>query len=187
MDINNKLIEQWEPKINRMLQTTSIRGMDREDIAQELRISILKAAKGFDPSRKVSFHTYLHTTMINTIRTLITKAQRRPEPQSLDKYLSYDSQEMSGGLGRGQWFENKALSVNVDMDSDLMLQSSLDHFGFSSTERLFLTLRMESLTMDEITNTIHESSYKIRTQIRQKLGRRNEKRVLLWLNGMENS
>ena len=42
MDINNKLIEQWEPKINRMLQTTSIRGMDREDIAQELRISIQK-------------------------------------------------------------------------------------------------------------------------------------------------
>ena len=37
MDINNKLIEQWEPKINRMLQTTSIRGMDREDIAQELK------------------------------------------------------------------------------------------------------------------------------------------------------
>ena len=46
---------------------------------------------------------------------------------------------------------------------------------------------MESLTMDEISNTLQESAYKIRTQIRQRLGRRNEKRVLLWLNGMENS
>ena len=58
MEIDNALIQQWEPKINRMLQTTSIRGMGRDDIAQELRIAILKAAKGFDPNRKVSFHTY---------------------------------------------------------------------------------------------------------------------------------
>ena len=82
MKIDNALIQQWEPKINRMLQTTSIRGMGREDIAQELRIAIIKAAKGFEPERKVSFHTYLHTTMINTIRTLITKAQSGPQPQS---------------------------------------------------------------------------------------------------------
>ena len=95
MKINNELILQWEPKINRMLQTTSIRGMDREDIAQELRIAILKAAKGFDSKRKVSFHTYLHTTMVNTIRTLITKAQRRPQPQSLDALLTYQDQESS--------------------------------------------------------------------------------------------
>lgn len=183
MDIDNKLIEQWEPKINRMLQTTSIRGMDREDIAQELRISILKAAKGFDPSRKVSFHTYLHTTMINTIRTLITKAQRRPQPQSLDAYLTSFSHETEYYPS----FVEKALSVNIDMDSDLVIKSSLDHFGFSPTERLFINLRMESLTMDEISNTLEESAYKIRTQIRQRLGRQNEKKVLLWLNGMGNS
>jgi RNA polymerase sigma factor (sigma-70 family) len=182
MDINNKLIEQWEPKINRMLQTTSIRGMDREDIAQELRIAILKAAKGFDPSRKVSFHTYLHTTMINTIRTLITKAQRRPEPQSLDAYLSSFSHETEYYPSSAE----KALSVTIDMDSELVLKSSLEHFGFSHTEKSFLALRMENLTMDEISNTLQESAYKIRTQIRQRLGRQNEKRVLLWLNGTEN-
>lgn len=182
MEINNKLIEQWEPKINRMLQTTLIRGMGRDDIAQELRIAILKAAKGFDPDRKVSFHTYLHATMTNTIRTLITKAQRRPQPASLDDYLSYQGKETT----RVGYAVDKALSIDVDMDSDVMVESSLEHFGFSPTERLFLTLRMESLTMDEITNTIHESSYKIRTQIRQKLGRRNEQRILSWLNGTGN-
>ena len=64
--------------------------MEREDIAQELRIAILKAAKGFDPERKVSFHTYLHTTMVNTIRTLISKGQRiRIEP-SLETSLSLE-------------------------------------------------------------------------------------------------
>ena len=123
MQIDDNLIRQWEPKINRMLQTTSIRGMDREDIAQELRISIMKAAKGFDPELKVSFHTYLHTTMINTIRTLITKAQRRPQPQSLDAILHLWESDDWGRLPKSS--AQKAIAVTVDMDSRLMLNSIL--------------------------------------------------------------
>ena len=186
MLIDDNLIKQWEPKINRMLQTTSIRGMDREDIAQELRISILKAAKGFDPERKVSFHTYLHTTMINTIRTLITKAQRRPQPQSLDAYLTYQDQESSSAYRVGRGYADKVLSINVDMDSKLMLNSILERLQLSEIESSFLELRMENLTMDEISNTLLESAYKIRNRIKQKLGGRTEKRFLLWLNGTEN-
>ena len=72
MEINNDLIKQWEPKIQKMLQGTSIIGMDRDDIAQELRIAIMRAANGFDEDKGVVFHTYLHTAMVNTIRTLIT-------------------------------------------------------------------------------------------------------------------
>ena len=30
MEITDKLIEQWEPKIHRMLATTSIQGMEKE-------------------------------------------------------------------------------------------------------------------------------------------------------------
>ena len=58
--------------------------MDREDLAQELRIAILKAAKSFDDSRGIIFHTYLHTTLLNTIRTLMSKVGRQPEIRSLD-------------------------------------------------------------------------------------------------------
>ena len=58
MIINDELIKQWEPKIQRMLSNTYIIGMDREDLAQELRIAILKAAKSFDDSRGIIFHTY---------------------------------------------------------------------------------------------------------------------------------
>ena len=184
MLIDDNLIKQWEPKINRMLQTTSIRGMDREDIAQELRISILKAAKGFDPERKVSFHTYLHTTMINTIRTLITKAQRRPALRSLDMFLSFEdyTSDHWGGSPAAQ----KALSVTVDMDSKLTLNSILERLKLSEIEGSFLELRMENLTMDEISNTLQESAYKIRNRIKQKLGGRTEQGLLLWLNGTEN-
>ena len=187
MEIDNALIQQWEPKINRMLQTTSIRGMGREDIAQELRIAIIKAAKGFDPERKVSFHTYLHTTMINTIRTLITKAQRRPQPQSLDAYLEYaEYNANTSGRFVASAKTEKALSVHVDMDTALMIGSTLEQLDLSNAEQDFIRLRMDNLTMDEISDTIQESAYKIRTRIKQKLGRRTEQRFKLWLNGVEN-
>ena len=75
MEINNDLVIQWEPKVQKMSSSAFIVGMDKEDLAQELRISLLKAAKAYDEGRGISFHTYLHTSLVNTIRTLISKAQ----------------------------------------------------------------------------------------------------------------
>ena len=86
--INDELIIQWEPKVQKIASSVFVVDMDRDDIAQELRIAILKAAKGFDSSLGTSFHTYLHTTMMNTLRTLIVKAQRKHiETQSIDELL----------------------------------------------------------------------------------------------------
>ena len=87
MEINDDLIRQWEPKITRLLANTFVVGMDRDDIAQELRISIIKAAKGFDEDRGVIFHTYLHTAMVNTLRTLISRGQRQQIDLSLETML----------------------------------------------------------------------------------------------------
>ena len=58
MDINDDLIHQWEPKVQKMVSNTFIVGMDREDLAQELRLAIVKAAQGFEEDRGVLFHTY---------------------------------------------------------------------------------------------------------------------------------
>ena len=52
IEISDALIEKWEPKIHRMLATTSVQGMHKEDLIQELRIVILKAAKKFNPNKK---------------------------------------------------------------------------------------------------------------------------------------
>ena len=92
IEINDDLIRQWEPKIQKMVSNSFVIGMDREDIAQELRISLLKAAKAYDDSRGVIFHTYLHTSLVNTIRTLISKAQRQPEQRSLDNVFPESGQ-----------------------------------------------------------------------------------------------
>ena len=93
MKIDGQLMEQWEPKVQKIVSNTYVVGLDREDIAQELRIALIKAARGFEEDRGILFHTYLHTAMINTVRSLIAKAQRQlllrvsiePMKQKLEK------------------------------------------------------------------------------------------------------
>ena len=88
MEINNELVAQWEPKIQKMSSNSYVVGLDKEDLAQELRIALVKAARAYDDSKGAIFHTYLHTSLVNTIRTLITKAQRKPIARSID--LTFD-------------------------------------------------------------------------------------------------
>ena len=45
MEINDALIQQWEPKVQKMTANTYILGLDRDDLAQELRLAIVKAAQ----------------------------------------------------------------------------------------------------------------------------------------------
>ena len=53
MEIDDSLVLQWEPKIQKMVSTVFVVGMDRDDIAQELRIALIKTAKAFDPDRGI--------------------------------------------------------------------------------------------------------------------------------------
>ena len=159
MEINNDLIKQWEPKINKMLQNTFVRGMDREDIAQELRIAIIKAAEGFKEDKGILFHTYLHTAMVNTIRTLIYKAERRLVPSSLDVA---PTEEMVGGYA--EILEDKNSTMD-DMEFDVLLDSA----NLNQLEKDFLRLRVEGLTMEEITEDLGDSAYKIRQNLQDKV------------------
>ena len=164
MEINNALIEQWEPKINKMLQNTFVRGMDREDIAQELRIAIIKAAEGFKEDKGILFHTYLHTAMINTIRTLINKAQRTIQPDSLD--IVYEGAEDENQI------PTKILQALLQEEEgiiDIEATEILNQYELTDKEKTFIILRLEGLTMEEISEDVNESSYKIRTSVRNKL------------------
>ena len=66
MEINNELVAQWEPKIQKMSSNSYVVGLDKEDLAQELRIALIKAARAYDDSKGAIFHTYLHTSLVNT-------------------------------------------------------------------------------------------------------------------------
>ena len=161
MEINDKLILQWEPKIQKMVSNSYVVGLDNEDLAQELRIALVKAAKKFDDSKGVLFHTYLHTSLINTIRTLISKAQRQPLQRSID--LTYvDSNAMPQEISRALVDPN---SYSDEIETNLWVDSQ----GLAGNEKLFLQLKLEGLTMEEITEDLGESAYKVRQSLRDKL------------------
>ena len=164
MNIDDDLIKQWEPKVQRMVLNTYVAGWDREDLAQELRIAIVKAAQGFQEDRGVLFHTYLHTAMINTIRTLINKAQRTIQPDSLD--IVYEGAEDENQI------PTKILQALLQEEEgiiDIEATEILNQYELTDKEKTFIILRLEGLTMEEISEDVNESSYKIRTSVRNKL------------------
>ena len=162
MDINDALIEQWEPKIHKLLDNTFVVGMEKDDIAQELRIAIIKAAKGFDEDRGVIFHTYLHTAMVNTLRTLISKGQRYSIDISLETTITDSELTPSAIL--------KALEDPTNTFEEIEFNNLLSGLNLTVTERSFITLRLEGLTMDEISEDLQTSAYKLRSILREKLG-----------------
>ena len=51
MIIDDDLLKQWEPKIQKMCSNLWIPGYDRDDLAQELRIAVIKSAKAYEENR----------------------------------------------------------------------------------------------------------------------------------------
>ena len=164
MNIDDDLIAQWEPKVQKFVSNTYVVGWDREDLAQELRIAIIKAAHGFQEDRGVLFHTYLHTAMVNTIRTLISKAQHTLSTESLDVVYS--------GLDDDYQVPSKILQALLQDEvglEEIEMKEVLGQYNLSLQEMSFIELRLEGLTMEEISEDLDMSSYKIRTRVREKL------------------
>ena len=165
MEIDEQLMEQWEPKVQKIVSNTYVIGLDREDIAQELRIALIKAARGFEEDRGILFHTYLHTAMINTVRSLISKAQRQLLTESLDS-----SYETEAGESLPQTSEVQLALADIDeFTHDVEVAELLVGANLTSEESQFVSLRLEGLTMEEITDDLQESAYKLRQGAREKL------------------
>ena len=184
MIINDDLIKQWEPQVQKMLIDIYIVGMVREEIAQELRIAVLKAAKSFDDSTPIegsnikkplfkvttakgsikilTFHTYLYRTLLNTIATLMSKGGRQPKLtfRSLDEV--YENTNTA---------DNKTLDALQDPSNDAEIIETMDLLtthNLSINEKEFVILRLEGLTMEEISENLGESAYKVRHSLREK-------------------
>jgi RNA polymerase sigma factor (sigma-70 family) len=178
MQINDELIKQWEPKVQKMASSVYILGLDREDLAQELRLAVVKAAQGFEEDRGVVFHTYLHTAMTNTIRTLLSKGRKLvPVTTSLDDIFS-DFSDMP--LQSYEILE--ALTDPSDFTVDVEFKEFITTCLLDTQEQGFITLRLEGLTMEEITEDLGESAYKLRQTVREKLlrGVMHEKTISVW-------
>ena len=164
MKIDNDLILKWEPKIQKLLQSTYVVGMDRDDIAQELRIAIIKAAQGFDEDRGVIFHTYLHTAMVNTIRTLISRGQRQPIDLTLETTSIFNSGEDDNVT------MDDTLEASDEFMQEVEFNDLLKSSGLSLVEQDFIILRLEGMNMDEISKDLQTSAYKIRDNLKERIG-----------------
>ena len=196
MEINNALIMKWEPKIQRKVANTFIVGMDRDDLAQELRMAIMKAAKYFDEDRGISFHTYLHTTMENTIRTLISKVQKRkaefyalPIENIHENNSAHERwRDIIDVVSHEDWTFPEKPSQIYDYD-DIEVKDFIKRKKLAAKELKFLELRQDGMTMEEITDDLKacktcvyckdrnytyctdkngESAYKVRQTLRGK-------------------
>jgi len=171
MEIDNDLIQQWEPKIQKMISNLYIVGMDKDDLIQELRIAIIKAAKSFDQNREYKFHTYLHTTMINHIRTLISKEQKRRRDTNgtwvneVSLQAAYPVHNQSSSEATPVEPEDpRAVREYQNMEMERFIQSK----KLSLKEQKFLELRQDGMTMEEISKDLGESAYKVRQILREK-------------------
>lgn len=161
MLINDELVIQWEPKIQKMVSNVFVLGMDRDDIAQELRIALIKAARGFDENRGVIFHTYLHTTLVNTIRSLITRVSKHSNVRSLDATYKDTNLTALDIL--------EALKDPSNDIEDIDIYEYIYSANLTDSEQVFLKLRYDGLTMEEISEDLGESSYKVRQTLREKI------------------
>ena len=64
----------------------------------------------------------------------------------------------------------KALMDPSDNLEPVVIKDMLDQYTLSHLEHRFLKLRMEGLTMDEISDILDESAYRIRQGIRSTVG-----------------
>ena len=164
MEINDQLIIQWEPKVQKMASSASIVGMDRDDLAQELRLVIFKAAKKFDPDKNISFHTYLHTSMVNTIRTLITKAQSRLRRQP--QIISFSSS------GETVSYDEENLAAPSPAMDNILFAHEFLNIDFNDLERQYIQNKLSGYNNKEIYIRLGEiSPHQLRIQVKEKLRR----------------
>ena len=171
-----ELLEQWEPKVHSMLRSVSIIGLDPEDIAQELRIAILKSARGYNPENTVAkFHTYLHVSMLNVIRSLIAKAQKRVSTVSLDQHMEGYAGNSSNMFPRtSQSVSTKLLAALEDVSQAFAFEevdvlSIIENSNLTPQELDFLELRTQKFKLREITDRLGANSVRLRESIKKKL------------------
>ena len=169
MEINDELLEKWEPKVQKFLQTAFVTGMDREDIAQELRIAIIKAADHYDDSKGVIFHTYLHTVMVNTLRTLISKAQKTKNVNITYSIDGMDVNDNPQGFLPNEIANSLADESAMEFVNNVELMDIITRANLTEQELAFLELRLEGMTMEFISERLEDSAYKVRNAIQKKI------------------
>ena len=150
--ITDEVFEQardtWRRKIEDFAFRSTVPFMDDGDIRQEMELVLYKCLQRYDPTRKVKFHTYLHTAMHNRIRKLYSpfgmKNDRLPRSVHPDwlVYLGDDSMVEADG-------DRAALLGKLVETLEPSLAFQIEDYGFEGNERTWLEGRCYGLNRKE--------------------------------------
>ena len=99
--------------------------------------------------------------MVNILRTLISKAQKRLITESLDT-VDMETEMVPIKI-------LNALEDSTNIEEEIEIQSILSDSNLTEKEKNFISLRLEGLTMEEISVETNDSAYKIRQSLQNKL------------------
>ena len=106
--------------------------------------------------------------MINTLITLINKATKRPEVISFDKTFisATENDQNPNELQKALEDPNSEDFSNLLLLDDIL---SEENEIFSEKEKVFISSRVDGLTMEEISEDLGESSYRVRQNLKDRL------------------
>jgi RNA polymerase sigma factor (sigma-70 family) len=87
-----ELEEQYKALLNKFAYKAYIPGIEKEDIYQELRLTLSSAQKKFDPNKNTKFITYLYGAFNSKLRQLYRDTQGRKK-HIPNKAISYFGDE----------------------------------------------------------------------------------------------
>jgi len=147
IDLRAEILKLFEKKINYLTYTYHVPGMDKEDLAQELRLAILNTFKkygGFDKSLKVKFNVYidrvLKVKIFWLIRNALSSKKRMSNTEEINDFTF-------GDLQRNLYVINKTIEEDK-IFTKLILEGL--KLKLKQWECICLDMLMANYTYDEI-------------------------------------
>lgn len=89
----SRFVQIYTPLVNQWVQTLGIRDADRDDVVQQVFISLLGNISGFRYDSSKSFRGWLRRVTINKCRDMQRRKKRKVEPEFIDRIEAAENGE----------------------------------------------------------------------------------------------
>lgn len=140
----NKIIKEYEINIKRIIKkyyySFNNLGLDKNDIYQELLLTLFKTIKSYSINKEVSFKTYLNKNLENSILDII-RTYNRGKHKVLNESISIDQDNLHNLFSTKELPEDKITLLEIDSEIKKIL---------TNEELKVYELKKESKTVKEI-------------------------------------
>ena len=145
-----KLANQYEKLIQKVIRRVFISGYDRDDLKQECLLVLHHCNQTFDEKRKVSFITYFYTSVVNTMYDLIRKSKRTKVPNLI--YVDYDDELLMKILD---------ITEEDETDDNLIANDMLIALQYIPRGNITKMIYIDGLTQREVANIENISEQRV--------------------------